>query len=72
MGPPAHRRGCDLYIELMCGAYTDNQPDFSGIMPGQEKRFTQIFMPYQKIGSAKNATQDAVVNLESEQTIEEI
>lgn len=52
------------YIELMCGAYTDNQPDFSWIMPGEEKRFTQIFMPYQKIGPAKNASADAVVNLE--------
>ncbi len=25
------------YIELMCGAYTDNQPDFSWIQPGEEK-----------------------------------
>lgn len=52
------------YIELMCGAFTDNQPDFSWIMPGEEKRFTQIFMPYREIGPAKNASQDAVVNLE--------
>ena len=33
------------YIELMCGAFTDNQPDFSWLMPGEEKRFTQVFMP---------------------------
>ncbi len=52
------------YIELMCGAFTDNQPDFSWIMPGEEKQFTQIFMPYQKIGPAKNANVDAVLNLE--------
>lgn len=52
------------YIELMCGAFTDNQPDFSWIMPGEEKRFTQIFMPYQKIGPATNANQHAVVHLE--------
>ncbi len=52
------------YIELMCGAYTDNQPDFSWIQPGEEKRFTQIFMPYQRIGPAKNASRDAVINLE--------
>lgn len=52
------------YIELMCGAFTDNQPDFSWIMPGEEKRFTQIFMPYQKIGPATNANQNAVVHLE--------
>lgn len=54
------------YIELMCGAFTDNQPDFSWLMPGEEKRFTQIFMPYKLIGPAKNASQDAVVNLEFE------
>src|SRR5215207_143856 len=52
------------YIELMCGAYTDNQPDFSWIQPGEEKRFTQIFMPYQRIGPAKNASRDVVLNLE--------
>ncbi len=52
------------YIELMCGAYTDNQPDFSWIMPGEEKTFTQVFMPYRKIGPASNASRDAVVHLE--------
>jgi len=52
------------YIELMCGAYTDNQPDFSWIQPGEEKRFTQIFMPYKLIGPAKNASRDAVINLD--------
>jgi tetratricopeptide (TPR) repeat protein len=54
------------YIELMCGAYTDNQPDFSWLQPGEEKRFTQIFMPYKRIGGAKNANKDAVINLEIE------
>ena len=52
------------YIELMCGAYTDNQPDFAWIMPGEEKRFTQVFMPYKRIGGAKNASREVVVNLE--------
>ncbi|HMN60892.1 MAG TPA: DUF5107 domain-containing protein, partial [Anaerolinea sp.] len=52
------------YIELMCGAFTDNQPDFSWIMPGEERAFTQYFMPYKRIGPAKNASQDVVVNLE--------
>ncbi len=54
------------YVELMCGAFTDNQPDFSWIQPGEEKRFTQIFMPYKAIGPAKNASRDAVVNFEIE------
>ncbi|MDJ0752162.1 MAG: DUF5107 domain-containing protein [Ardenticatenaceae bacterium] len=52
------------YIELMCGAYTDNQPDFSWIMPGEEKRFTQAFLPYKQIGAAKQSSREAVVNLE--------
>ncbi|MDQ3398821.1 MAG: DUF5107 domain-containing protein, partial [Deinococcota bacterium] len=52
------------YIELMCGAYTDNQPDFSWLQPGEEKRFTQVFMPYKGIGPAKNASKEAVINLQ--------
>ena len=54
------------YIELMCGAYTDNQPDFSWLQPGEEKRFTQVFMPYKHIGPPKNASREAAVNLEVE------
>lgn len=53
------------YIELMCGAYTDNQPDFSWLQPGEEKRFTQVFMPYKRIGAPKNASKDFVLNLET-------
>lgn len=52
------------YIELMCGAFTDNQPDFSWLQPGEEKRFQQVFMPYKDIGPVKNASKDALVNLE--------
>ena len=52
------------YIELMCGVFTDNQPDFSWLMPGEEKSFTQYFMPYKGVGVVKNATVDAAVGLE--------
>jgi tetratricopeptide (TPR) repeat protein len=52
------------YIELMCGVYTDNQPDFSWIMPYEEKSFCQYFMPYRDVGVVKNATKEALVNLE--------
>nr|WP_121270256.1 DUF5107 domain-containing protein [Pedobacter schmidteae] len=51
------------YIELMTGVYTDNQPDFSWLMPYEEKSFVQYFMPYQKLGVVKNATRDVLVNL---------
>ncbi|MFN3331230.1 MAG: DUF5107 domain-containing protein, partial [Caldilinea sp.] len=54
------------YIELMCGAFTDNQPDFSWLMPGEEKRFTQRFMPFTAIGGVKNASADVALNLEIE------
>lgn len=56
------------YIELMCGVYTDNQPDFSWIMPGEEKSFSQYFMPYRDLGVVKNATKEAMVNLETTAT----
>lgn len=52
------------YIELMCGVYTDNQPDFSWLMPYEEKAFSQYFMPYRDVGLVKNATKDALLNLE--------
>jgi len=54
------------YIELMCGVYTDNQPDFSWIMPFEERSFEQYFMPYHNLGMVKNATKEALVNLELE------
>lgn len=52
------------YIELMCGVYTDNQPDFSWLMPYEERDFRQYFMPYRDLGMVKNATKEALVNLE--------
>ena len=53
------------YIELMCGVYTDNQPDFSWLMPYEEKSFSQYFLPFHEIGIVKNASKDALINLES-------
>ena len=52
------------YIELMTGVYTDNQPDFSWLQPQEEKTFTQYFMPYSEVGLVKNATKEAVLNME--------
>ncbi|GAA4795626.1 DUF5107 domain-containing protein [Olivibacter ginsenosidimutans] len=56
------------YIELMTGVYTDNQPDFTWLMPYEEKSFTQYFMPYRELGLVKNATKDILlyVGLEDE------
>ena len=52
------------YVELMAGAFTDNQPDFSWLQPYETKTFSQFWYPIQKIGPAKNANTKAAVNLE--------
>ncbi len=52
------------YIELMTGVFTDNQPDFSWLMPNEEKSFTQFFLPYRELGVVKNATKDILLNME--------
>jgi len=54
------------YVELMAGAYTDNQPDFSWLQPHETKTFSQYWYPIQSIGPAKNANTEAAVNLEFE------
>lgn len=56
------------YIELMTGVYTDNQPDFTWLQPYEEKSFKQYFLPYKDIGVVKNATIEAAVNLEVDQS----
>lgn len=53
------------YIELMAGVYTDNQPDFSWLLPGETKTFTQYWYPIPAIGPAHQATPDAAVNVET-------
>ncbi len=60
------------YFELMCGVFTDNQPDFSWIMPNEVREFRQYFMPYKDIGYVKNAYIDAMVNFEIHEDIANI
>ncbi len=55
------------YIELMAGVFTENQPDFSWLMPYEEKRFTQYFMPYRDLGVVKNASKDLIMNIQCEE-----
>lgn len=52
------------YIELMAGVYTENQPDFAWLMPGEIKEFTQYFLPYRELGAVKNASKDLLLNVE--------
>ena len=51
------------YIELMAGVFTENQPDFTWLMPYEEKRFTQYFMPYRELGIVKAASKDLIMNI---------
>jgi tetratricopeptide (TPR) repeat protein len=52
------------YIELMAGVYTDNQPDFSFLQPGEVKSWSQYWYPIQRIGPVHHANLDAAVSLQ--------
>ena len=52
------------YVELMAGVYTDNQPDFSFLVPGETKTFSQFWYPITQIGPAHQASRDAAVRLD--------
>lgn len=52
------------YIELMVGAYSDNQPDYSWIQPYETREVTQYWYPLREIEGVKNANLEAAVNLE--------
>lgn len=49
------------YVELMAGVYTDNQPDFAWLLPGETKRFSQFWYPIHGTGPARQATTDAAI-----------
>jgi tetratricopeptide (TPR) repeat protein len=49
------------YVELMAGVYTDNQPDFSYLLPYETKTFSQFWWPIQDIGPVQQATRDAAL-----------
>lgn len=52
------------YVELMAGVFTDNQPDFSWLRPGETREFRQYWYPIQDIGPAVQATLAAAIGLE--------
>ncbi|MBN2279624.1 MAG: DUF5107 domain-containing protein [Candidatus Marinimicrobia bacterium] len=60
------------YVELMCGVFTDNQPDFSWLAPGEEKSFKQYFLPFADLDGVKNATKDLILNFEVENSTAKI
>ena len=52
------------YVEIMVGAFSDNQPDYSWIKPYETKRWKQYWYPVKDIEGFKNANLNAAVNLE--------
>ena len=51
------------YIELMTGVYTDNQPDFAWLQPGETKSWAQCWYAIHGIGVPREANREAAVNL---------
>lgn len=52
------------YIELMAGVFTDNQPDFAWLLPGEVKEFTQAWYPIREIGAATQANDELAARFE--------
>jgi tetratricopeptide (TPR) repeat protein len=52
------------YLELMAGAYSDNQPDYSWCQPGEVKTWKHYWYPVRNLGGFKNANTDAALNLD--------
>ena len=52
------------YLELMVGGWSDNQPDYSWIGPGETRRYKHYWFPISKIRHVKNANLNGAINLE--------
>jgi tetratricopeptide (TPR) repeat protein len=52
------------YVEIMVGAFSDNQPDYSWIKPYEVKTFRQYWYPVKDIRGFKYANLNGAVNLE--------
>jgi len=52
------------YLELMAGAYSDNQPDYSWVQPYEVRTVKQYWYPIRMLGGVKNANLKAAVNLD--------
>ena len=52
------------YVEIMVGAFSDNQPDYTWIRPYEVKRWEQYWYPVRGIEGFKHANLNGAVNLE--------
>lgn len=68
--PGGDRANADLtdtdghYIELMAGAYTDNQPDYSWIQPYEGKDVKMVWFPVRELGGLKYANVNGALNVQ--------
>ncbi len=53
------------YIELMVGAYSDNQPDYSWLRPYETRVVKQYWYPLREIGGVTEANRKAAVYLDT-------
>jgi tetratricopeptide (TPR) repeat protein len=52
------------YIELMAGAYSDNQPDYSWFQPYESRIIKQYWFPLREIQGIKKANTEAAIDLD--------
>ena len=52
------------YIELMTGGFSDNQPDYSWIEPGESRTVVHYWYPVRELGGVKAANLEGAINLE--------
>ncbi len=52
------------YLELMAGAYSDNQPDYSWVQPYEVKIIKQYWFPIRQLKDVKYADLNGALNLE--------
>jgi tetratricopeptide (TPR) repeat protein len=51
------------YVELMAGVYTDNQPDFSYLLPYETKTFSQFWWPLRDLGPVQAASESVALRM---------
>jgi tetratricopeptide (TPR) repeat protein len=55
------------YLELMIGAWSDNQPDYSWIKPGETREAVQYWYPIRGLAGLKKANREAACELRVEE-----
>ncbi|SEF00963.1 DUF5107 domain-containing protein [Ruania alba] len=58
------RESAPAYVELMAGVFTDNQPDFAFLAPGETKVFSQVWYPLREIGPVTEASEEAALRVQ--------